>query len=71
MSKQKHDKSDLHEIIPITFNMQEVLHARYNNIHVTEQERYFIQTRSLAKTSVTVLPKVQDIDKGVDPNLKP
>ena len=39
-------------------------------IYINKQKRYFIQTRSQAKTSHTVLPKVQSIDKGVVPNLQ-
>ena len=50
--------------------MQEVLHARYYNIHENKQKRYLIQTRSQAKTSGTVLPKVHGVDKGVDPNVQ-
>ena len=30
-----------------------------------------IQTGSQAKPSATILPKVYDVDKGVDPNIKP
>ena len=71
LSRQKHDESDPHEIIPISFNMQEVLHARYYNIHENEWKRYLIQTRSKAKMRGTVLPKVPGIDKGVDPNVQP
>ena len=37
LSRQNHEKRDLHVIIPISFNMQEVLHARYYNIHENEQ----------------------------------
>ena len=36
LSRQKHDKSDSHEFIPISFNMQEVLHARFYNIYENE-----------------------------------
>ena len=39
LSRQKHDKSDPHEIVPISFNMQEVLHAMHYNIHENEQKR--------------------------------
>ena len=47
--------------------MQELLHARYHNIHENKQKRYMIQTRSQAKTSGTVLTKVPDIDPNVQP----
>ena len=29
LSRQKHDDSNPHEIIPILFNMQNILHANY------------------------------------------
>ena len=32
LSRQKHDNSDPHKIIPISFNMQIVLQTRYYNI---------------------------------------
>ena len=32
LSKQKHDESDPHDIIPISFNMQSILQTRYNNL---------------------------------------
>ena len=32
LSRQKHDGSNLYEIITISFNMQSVLHTRYYNI---------------------------------------
>ena len=31
LSRQKHDDSNPHEIIPITFNMQNVLYCKYYN----------------------------------------
>ena len=59
LSRQKHDDSDPHEIIPLSFNMQNVLHTRYYNINEKERRKYLVQTRSQAKTSCTILPKVQ------------
>ena len=56
--------------MPILFNLQEVLHIRYYNIHENEHKRYLNQTRSEAKSSGVVLPKVHGIDKGVDPNVQ-
>ena len=32
LSRQKHDNSNPHEIIPISFNMQSILHDRYYKI---------------------------------------
>ena len=71
LSRQKHDDSDPHEITPVSFNMQEVLHAHYYNIHEHEQKMYLIQTRSQTRTSGTVLLQVHGVDKEVDPNVKP
>ena len=69
--RQKHDSSDPHKIIQISFNMQKVLHANCYYIHENEQKRYMIQTRSQARTSGTILPKVHGVDKGVDSNIQP
>ena len=40
LSRQKHDDSNPHEIITISFNMQNVLQTRYYNIGEREQEKY-------------------------------
>ena len=32
LSRQKHDESNTHEIIPISFNMQGILQSRYYNL---------------------------------------
>ena len=50
LSRQKHDNSDPHEILPISFNMQEALHANYYDIHEHEQKRYLFQTRLQTQT---------------------
>ena len=44
LSRQNVDDSNLHEIIPISFNLRTVLQDKYYNIG--EKERYMIQTRS-------------------------
>ena len=41
LSRQKHDDSNLHEIIPISFNMHSILHDKYYNIG--NSEKYLIQ----------------------------
>ena len=46
LSRQKHDDSDAHEIIPISFNVQNMLQTRYYNIGEREQGKYLVQTRS-------------------------
>ena len=40
--RQKHENSNPHEIIPISFNMHSVLHKRYYDIELTD--RYLVQT---------------------------
>ena len=46
LSRQKHDDSNLHEIIPISFNMQNIEHNKYYNIR--NLEKYLEQTWSQA-----------------------
>ena len=58
LSKKKHDDSNPHEIIPILFNIQNVLQSRYYNISEKEQGKYLVQTRSQAKSSGVILPDV-------------
>ena len=36
LSRQKQDNSNPHEIIPISFNMHNILHERYYNIGKSE-----------------------------------
>ena len=50
LSRQKVDDSNLHEIIPISFNLRTVLQDKYCNLE-EEKERYMIQTRSQNKKS--------------------
>ena len=45
-TRQKFDDSDQHEVIAISFNMQEVLNARYYNIREGKQEKYLVHTRA-------------------------
>ena len=54
LSRQKHDDSNPHEIIPITFNMHNVLHEKYFNIG--KSERYLIQMQSQRKACGVKLP---------------
>ena len=46
LSRQIEDDSNLHEIIPISFNIQEILQENYHNI---ESDTYKVQTRAQAK----------------------
>ena len=69
LSRQKHDKSNPHEIIPISFHMQGALHEIYYNIGTLE--KYLVQMRSQAKSSRVKLPEVHGVGKGLDPNILP
>ena len=55
LSRQIEDDSDLHEIIPISFNIREILQENYHNII---KDTYMVQTRSQAKTQ-TNTPTIQ------------
>ena len=46
LSRQIEDDSDLHEIIPISFNIREILQENYHNII---SDTYIVQTRAQAK----------------------
>ena len=61
LSRQKYDNSNPHEIIPISFNMQNVLQSRYYNINEREEGKYLVQTRL----------EVHGVDKGIDTNIRP
>ena len=65
LSQQNNDDSNPHKIIPISFNMYQILDDNYYN------EKYLIQTRSQTKSSGTKLPEVHGVRKNLDPNLKP
>ena len=43
VSRQKHDNSNPHEIIPISFNMQNVSQTRYYNMDEREQGNLYYQ----------------------------
>ena len=36
-----------------------------------KQGKYYVQTRSQAKSSGIILPDVHGIDKGIDPKIRP
>ena len=64
--RQKHDNSNPHEIIPISFNTYKILNDNYYNI-----EKYLIQMRSQATSSGIKPPEVHGMGKNLDPNMKP
>ena len=70
LSRQKHDDSNPHEIIPILFNMHNVLQSKYYNITEKEQGKYLVQAKSEAKSSGIILPEVYGVDKRINPNIR-
>ena len=66
LSRQNSNDSNPHEIIPISFNMYQVLHEKYYNT-----ENYLVQTKSQARSSGIKLPEVHGMGKNLDPNIKP
>ena len=69
LSRQITDNSNLHEVIPISFDMHAILKDRYYNVRC--DNKYLIQTCSQATASGVKLPEVHSVDKGVDSNIKP
>ena len=65
LSQQKKDDSNPHEIIPISFNMYQVLESNFYD------DKYLIQMRLQTKSSSINLPEVHGMRKNLDPNLKP
>ena len=70
LSRQEIDKSDLHEIIPISFDMKAILNEKYYKIE-EEIGKYLVQTCSQAKDRGIKVPEVHGPKKGLDPNLRP
>ena len=69
LSRQKHDDSNPHETIPISFNMYSILQEKYYNIG--NSAKYLVQTWSQAKSSRIKLPEVHGVSKNLDPNIQP
>ena len=56
LSKQPGDNSDPHQIIPISFNMKDILKRNYQNV---VKNTFMIQTRSQTKSRGVKAPAVQ------------
>ena len=67
--RQKHDSSNSHKIIPISFNMHKLLHEKYYNIGKTE--KYLVQTQSQTKSSGIKLPEAHGMRRNLNPNILP
>ena len=69
LSRQLGDDSDPHQIIPISFNIKEILKENYQNM---VKDMYMEQTRSQAKAKAANAPTVQSIaGKPVTQNIIP
>ena len=65
-SRQSNDDSNPYELIPILFNLYQVLHEIYYNT-----ENYLVQTRFQVRSSGIKLPVVHGVEKNLDPNIEP
>ena len=69
--RQNNEDSNPNEIIPISFDMYNILESNLNSFHKNNNfgdSKYLIQMLSQAKTSGTSLPEVHRVQKGLDPN---
>ena len=69
LSRQRIDKSNQYEIIPISIDMKAILKDKYYN--VGRDNTYLVQTCSQIKAREIRLPDVHGAEKGVGPDLKP
>ena len=69
LSRQRIDRSNPHEIIPISFDMKAILKDKYYN--VGRDSTYLVQTHSQIKDRGIKLPEVPGAEKHVDLDLKP
>ena len=69
LSRQRIDRSNQHEIIPISFDMKAILNDKYYN--VGKENRYLVQICSQSKDTAIKVPEVQGVEKGIDLDLKP
>ena len=67
LSRQRVDKSNLHEVIPISFDMKVILKERYCS--TGNRSRYLVQIHSQAKDSGIKLPEVHGVNNGINPDI--
>ena len=67
LSQWTHDDSEPHDIIPISFNIHNMLHKRYYKIEM--KDTYLIQTCPQTKSTGVKLPEVHGAKKILDTNL--
>ena len=63
LSRQMHDGSNPYEIIPVSFNMYNILYETYYRIEAKDQ--YLVQTHSQTKVAGIVLPGVHGAKKEI------
>ena len=65
LSRQQGDDSDPHQIIPISFNMKEILNKNYQN---SVEDTFLVHTRSQNKAKGVKVPAVHDTTKPSVPH---
>ena len=63
LSRQGTDKSNPHEIIPISFDMKVILNDKYYNVEGEEESKYLVQIHSQTKSSGIKIPEVHGAKK--------
>ena len=68
LPRQRVNRSNPQEIIPISFDMKAILKEKYYSL--VNESKYLVQTHSHVKDKGIKLPEVHGVDKGVDPDIK-
>ena len=72
LSRQKINESNPHEIIPILFNIRDVLQEKYYNFsNMNVGDKSLVPTRSQAKSSRVKLPDMHGLEKSLVTHVKP
>ena len=67
--RQRVDRGNPHEVIPVSFDMKAILKDKYYNVGI--ESRYLVQTCSQIRDRGINLPAVHGVDKGINPDIKP
>ena len=67
-SRQQVDDSDLHVIIPISFNIRETLKQKYNEV---KEDKFLVQTRTQTGSSRIKLPALHGTTNTLVPHELP
>ena len=74
LSRQKADDSNPHELIPISFMLRNQIDDHFYRINIGNDQpktnRYFIQTRSQAKSGSIKIPEIHGANNGLDPHVQ-